>query len=110
MFKNIKFILASDSKSRFLILKNNNLNFQQISPTCNENKIKKQLINTKKKPSNISLILAKAKAKSISEKKKNCLVVGSDTLIALNEKIIHKSKTLGEAKKTLINRANNYKI
>ena len=102
MFTNTKFILASNSKSRFFILKKNKLNFYKISPTCNEKLLKKQLIKKKIPPIKISLILAKAKAKNISQKKKNCLVVGSDTVIELNRKIIHKAKNLKEAKKTLI--------
>ena len=102
MFINTKFILASNSESRFLILKNNKLNFRQLSPTCSEKKIKKQLINKKTSPKKTSLILAKAKAKSISKSKKNFLVVGSDTVIEFNKKIVHKAKNLKEAKKTLI--------
>ena len=47
MFTNIKFILASNSKSRFLILKNNKLNFCQVSPNCNEEEIKRKLIEDK---------------------------------------------------------------
>ena len=102
MFINIKFILASNSESRFLILKNNKLNFHQFSPICNEKKIKKQLINNKTPPNKTSLILAKAKAKSISKNKKNCLVVGSDTVIEFNKKIVNKAKNLKEAKKNLV--------
>ena len=102
MFINTKFILASKSKSRFLILKNNKLNFYRISPTCNENTLKKQLIKKRTPPNKTSLILAKAKAKSISQKKKKHLVVGSDTIIELNKKIINKAKNFKEARKTLI--------
>ena len=36
MFINKKFILASSSKSRYKILKQNNLNFIIKKPTCNE--------------------------------------------------------------------------
>ena len=102
MFINTSFILASNSKSRFLILKNNKLNFRQTSPKCNEKEIKKKLIKRKTPPIKISLMLAKAKAKSINTNNKNYLVVGSDTVIELNKKIIHKAKNLKEAKKTLI--------
>ena len=45
MFINKKFILASSSKSRYKILKKNNLNFFKKKPTCNEELIKKKLIN-----------------------------------------------------------------
>ena len=101
MLFNKKFILASNSKSRFYILKNNKLNFQQVSPTCNEELIKKKQINENISPKKISLCLAINKAASISKKYYNCLVIGSDTTIDLNNKIIEKAKNIKEAKKKI---------
>ena len=49
MFINKKFILASASKSRYKILKQNNLNFLKKKPTCNEELIKKKLKKDKKR-------------------------------------------------------------
>ena len=46
-------------------------------------------------------MLAEAKALSVSKKKTKHLVVGSDTIIIFNDKIINKAKTLEEAKKKL---------
>ncbi len=102
MLFNTKFILASNSKSRFFILKNNKLNFRRISPTCDEVLIKKQKIKEKVSPKKISLCLAIKKAASIGKKKHNSLVVGSDTIIDLNNKIIEKARNVEEAKKKLI--------
>jgi len=101
MFFNKKFILASSSRSRFLILKNNKLNFYQTSPKCNEELIKKKKTKEKLSPKTISLHLAKNKAESISKKKHKFLVVGSDTIIEFNKKIIGKAKNLREAKKKI---------
>jgi len=101
MLFNKKFILASNSKSRFFILKNNKLNFRQISPTCNEEIIKRKKIKEKISPKKISLCLAINKAASISKKYYNSLVIGSDTIIDLNNKIIEKAKNIKEAKKKL---------
>ena len=101
MLFNNKFILASKSKSRFFILKNNKLNFQQVSPTCNEKLIKKQKIKEKLPPKKISLCLAINKAASISKNHHNSLVIGSDTIIDLNNKIIEKARNIEEAKKKL---------
>ena len=75
MFSNNKFILASNSKSRSFILRNNRLNFYQISPTCNEDQLKKQKAYKNIPLNKIPLMLAKAKAKSISQNKKDFLVV-----------------------------------
>ena len=99
MFFNTKFILASKSQSRSFILKNNKLSFLQIEPKCNEDKVKK--IFKKSKPKKLSLILAESKAKSLKKKYKERLVVGCDTTIELNKKLIEKAKNLNEAKKTL---------
>ena len=84
MFLNNKFILASKSRSRILIFKNNHLNFFQIKPKCDENLIKKQLLTKNIPAIKISLELAKAKAKSVSNIKRHLLVVGSDTIIELS--------------------------
>ena len=101
MLFNIKFILASNSKSRFFILKNNKLNFRRISPICDEGAIKKQKVKEKMSPKKISLCLAIKKAASISKKYYNSLVIGSDTIIDLNNKIVEKARNIEEAKKKL---------
>ena len=102
MLFNKKFILASNSKSRFYILKKNKLNFRCVSPSCDEKLIRNQKIKKKISPKTISLCLAKNKAISISEKNYKSLVVGSDTIIELNKKIVEKAKNTKEAKKKLI--------
>ena len=101
MFFNKKFILASNSKSRFFILNNNKLNFRQVSPVCDEETIKKKKIKEKLSPKKISLCLAMNKAASVSKKHYNSLVIGSDTVIDLNNKIIEKAKNIKEAQKKL---------
>ena len=101
MFSNKNFVLASKSKSRSLILSNNKLNFKKIKPKINETELKEKLKNLK--PNLLSLRLAKEKAKSVSKLKNNMLVVGSDTVISLNNKIINKAKSINEAKKKIKN-------
>ena len=49
-------------------------------------------------PKKISLELARSKAFSISKKIKNKAIVGSDTVIFINNKILNKAKNLKEAK------------
>ena len=62
MFINKKFILASSSKSRYKILKQNNLNFLKKNPTCNEELIKKKLNKNIKNPLQIVKLLSKSKS------------------------------------------------
>ena len=98
MIFNNKFVLASTSKSRYSILKNTGLSFLRHAPLCDESKLKKELLIKKTTPKKISLELARLKAFSISKKIKNKTIVGSDTVIFLNKKILNKAKNLREAK------------
>ena len=98
MIFNNKFVLASTSKSRYFILKNTGLSFSRYAPLCDETKLKKELLIKKTTPKKISLELARLKAFSISKKIKNKAIVGSDTVIFLNKKILNKAKNLKEAK------------
>ena len=96
-----KFILASNSDSRYRLLKNAGLNFTKTKPLCNEDSLKKVFIKKKINILNLAKFLAKAKALSVSNNNKNSLVVGSDTIIIFQNKIIHKANSLVEAKKKL---------
>ena len=98
MIFNTEFVLASTSKSRYFILKNTGLSFSKHAPLCDENKLKKKLLIKKNTPKKISLELARSKAFSVSKKIKNKIVVGSDTVIFINQKILNKAKSLNEAK------------
>ena len=102
MFFNNKFILASSSASRYKILKNNNLSFVRIKPRCKEKKLKEELIKKKTDIKKISLELARLKSRSISKIKKNILVVGSDTTINFEKKMIEKATNLKDAQKKII--------
>ena len=101
MIFNNNFVLASTSKSRYFILKNTGLSFSRHAPLCDENKLKKELLIKKTTPKKTSLELARLKAFSVSKKIKNKTIVGSDTVIFINKKILNKAKNLKEAKKTI---------
>ena len=101
MFFNKKFILASKSASRKMLLKNAGLSFFTEKPLCNEDYIKDQLLKEKINKRNLPKLLAEAKALSVSKKNTKHLVVGSDTIILFNNKVINKAKTIEEAKKKL---------
>ena len=96
-----KFILASNSSSRYKLLKSAGLNFSKQKPLCDEEDIKKRLLKKTINQKQIPRQLAKEKALSVSLKKTNHLVVGADTIIIFNNKIINKAKTINEAKKKL---------
>ena len=96
-----KFILASNSTSRKMLLKNAGLSFFTEKPLCDEDYIKDQLLKKNINIKNFPKLLAKAKASSVSKINSKHLVVGSDTIILFNNKLINKAKTIEEAKKKL---------
>jgi septum formation protein len=101
MLLNKQFILASNSTSRKMLLKNAGLSFSNEKPLCDEDYIKDQLLKKNINKKNLPKLLAEAKALSVSKKKTKHLVVGADTIILFNNKIINKAKTIEEAKKKL---------
>ncbi len=102
MLMHQKFILASASSSRYKILKSAGLNFTQKKPSCNEEDIKKN-VNRKIKPELFAKKLSYEKARSISIKKKyaNKIVLGCDTVIYHNGKILDKVNSIEMAKKKI---------
>ena len=100
LFKN-KFILASSSKSRYKILKQNNLLFSKIKPRCNEGLVKTKMLKNNFSPKKISLELARLKSLSVGKKNKDQLVVGSDTVIFFEGFLLNKAKNKKDAKKKL---------
>ena len=101
MILNKQFILASNSASRKMLLKNAGLKFFSEKPLCDEDNIKDQLLKKNTKKTNFPKLLAEAKALSVSKNNTKYLVVGSDTIILFNNTIINKAKTMKEAKKKL---------
>ena len=98
MLLNKQFILASNSASRKRLLKNAGLNFFIKTPLCDEEYIKDQLLKKNINKKRLPKLLAKAKALSVSEINTKHLVVGSDTIIWFNNKLINKAKTIEDAK------------
>ena len=90
-------ILASRSKVRKKILEENNIKCEIIPSNIDEDSIKESLIKEKAIPEIISKNLAELKANKISEKKPNELVLGADSVIDLNGKLISKPTNRDEA-------------
>jgi septum formation protein len=99
MFKEI--VLASKSKVRKKILEDNNIKCKVKPSNINEETIKESLLKEKTSPEIISKNLAEAKANDVSKKIKEKLVLGADSVIGLNGKIISKPSDRKEALKIL---------
>ena len=94
-------ILASKSKVRKKILEEYKLKCYVEPSNIDEDEVKKSLLKEKASPEIISKNLAELKANKISLKNKDKLVLGADSVIDLNGKIISKPKDREEALKIL---------
>ena len=97
----VKVILASKSKVRKEILEKNNI-YTLVEPSnVDEDVIKKTLLKEKASPEIISKNLAELKANKVSQKKKEVLVLGADSVIDLEGELISKPNDRNEALKIL---------
>ncbi len=94
-------ILASKSKVRKKILEENKITCIVEPSNVDEDNVKQSLLKEKATPEIISKNLAELKANKISQKNMNKLVLGADSVIDLNGKIISKPTDRDEALKIL---------
>jgi len=92
-----KIILASKSKVRKEILDANNINCEVVPSNVDEDSVKISLNNEKASPKIISKNLAELKANKVSLKYINELVLGADSVIDLDGKVISKPVNRKEA-------------
>ncbi len=90
-------ILASKSKVRKDILNSNKIHCEVIPSNVDEDSVKMSLIKEKATPEIISKNLAEIKANKVSAKFVNKLVIGADSVIDLEGKIISKPANRNEA-------------
>ena len=90
-------ILASKSVVRKKILEENKITFRAEPSNVDEESVKESLLKKKASPEIISKNLAELKANKISQKRIGELVLGADSVIDLNGKIISKPKNRDEA-------------
>ena len=95
MLNNI--ILASKSKVRKNILENNNINCEVVHSNIDEEPIKKSLLKENATPEIISKNLAELKANKVSKLKSEIIVIGADSVIDLEGKLISKPENRIEA-------------
>jgi len=90
-------ILASKSKVRLEILSRNNIKCVPEPSNVDEDEIKNSMLRDGAHPEDVSINLAQLKANKISQKNSNKIVIGADSVIDLNKKIISKPKDRNEA-------------
>ena len=94
-------ILASKSGVRKKILENNKITCRVEPSNVDEESIKESLLKENASPEIISKNLAELKANKVSQKRMGELVLGADSIINLNGKIISKPANRDEALKIL---------
>ena len=94
-------ILASKSGVRKKILENNKITCRVEPSNVDEESIKESLLKENASPEVISKNLAELKANKVSQKRMGELVLGADSIIDLNGKIISKPANRDEALKIL---------
>ena len=99
MIKNI--ILASKSEVRKKILSDHGINCEVIPAKVDEEMVKESLLKAKATPELVSKNLAELKANKVSERKYDDLVLGADSVIDLDGKLISKPTNRDEAFKIL---------
>jgi len=90
-------ILASKSEVRKKILENNKITCRVEPSNVDEDSVKESLLKEGASPTIISKNLAELKANKISQKRLGELVLGADSVIDLNGKIISKPVNRDEA-------------
>ena len=93
----LEIILASKSKVRKEILDNNNIKNRVEASNVDEDVVKDSLIKEKASPTIISKNLAELKANKVSAKFIDKLVIGADSVIDLEGKVISKPTDRKEA-------------
>ena len=108
----MKIILASGSGVRKQILDKYKIESNVVVSNVDEEQIKEALLSENATPLTISKNLAEIKSIRVSDKHPDRLVLGADSVISLNNKLINKPKSRREALEILkeLNNSKHYLI
>ena len=108
----MKIILASRSGVRKKILDKYNIESDVVVSNVDEDQVKESLLSENATPLIISKNLAEIKSIKVSSKNPDRIVLGADSVISLNNKLINKPKSRKEALEILkeLNNSKHYLI
>ena len=108
----MKLILASKSGVRKKILEDNKIDCDVVHSNVDEDQAKESLVEAGADPTIISKNLAELKSTRVSNKHPNALVIGADSVISLNNKLINKPENREDALEILkqLNGSTHYLI
>ena len=104
----MKIILASKSGVRKKIMEENKIDCDVVVSNVDEDEVKSSLLSEGATPLEISKNLAEIKSVKVSNKYPDRLVLGADSVISLNNKLINKPKSRNEAL-MILKKLNNHK-
>ena len=108
----MKIVLASKSGVRKKILEENNIDCEIVVSNVDEDQAKESLLDAGADPLTISKNLAELKSIKVSKSNADKLVLGADSVVSLNNKLINKPKSREDAFKILctLNDSKHYLI
>ena len=89
-------VLASKSPIRSLLLKKAGIEFSTVDPAIDEREVKLSYISNNYPTRDIADVLADMKARKISNRFPDSIVIGSDQILDFNNKILSKPKDQDE--------------
>ena len=97
-------ILASGSRTRREMLAAAGLAFEVVPADVDEIAIRDRFMsaNPNWRPQDVAIALARAKAEDVSRRRPEALVIGSDQILSLGNRLMHKTTNLSEARENLI--------
>jgi len=96
-----KLVLASKSASRRRLLESAGLPFQVEPADIDERALESEFLAAGGPSEPLALALARAKAQNVSVRRPGALCVGTDQILTLDGRVLHKSATMQEAARTL---------
>jgi septum formation protein len=94
-------VLASMSESRRALLSAAGLDAEFLAPEVDERALEDQYLAGGGSLEDVALELARAKALAVSARRPDAYCIGADQTLTLEGRILHKSRDLAEAAKTL---------
>ncbi len=95
-------ILASQSRTRNLLLKNAGIAFTAETADIDERAVEAPLAEAQVPPDDVALVLAEAKARHVSENRLGALVIGADQTLAFNDECLSKPASVEAARRLLL--------
>ena len=89
-------VLASKSQIRSLLLEKAGIQFSTVDPAIDEKEVKLSYISNNYSTRDIADVLADMKARKISNRFPDSIVIGSDQILDFNSKILSKAKDQDE--------------